>query len=175
MTAKVKSKNLKVVCSTFGFDLASSFNFSIFLCSALLLVGCNDRQSSVPPRPQVSMPPEARKAELLNLIDRKFESPEAHFQLGQMYYNQGKYELAYRYLNEANLQPFQNGELWVDREKHTDGFIVLDLLAMTCWKLRKFEEGLRITEKLLEHPRLLDSWKARITENKRWFEKNVKR
>jgi tetratricopeptide (TPR) repeat protein len=99
---------------------------------------------------------------------------EGYFQLGQMYYNCGEYEIAYRYLHEANLQPFENGELWVDREKHTDGVVVLDLLVMTCWKLRKFQEGLNIVQKLVDHPRLPAGWKKRIEENKRWFEKNVK-
>jgi Tfp pilus assembly protein PilF len=106
MTAKVKSRQLKVVCFTFGFDLASTLTVSFLLFSALLLVGCNDQQSSVPPRPQVSMPPEAREAELLNLLERKFENPEAHFQLAQMYHAEGLWAKAeYRYRVALEFDP----------------------------------------------------------------------
>ena len=110
MTAKVKSRELKVVCFTFGFDLASTLTVSILLFSALLLVGCNDQQSSVPPRPQVSMPPEAREAELLNLLERKFENPAAHFQLGQMYHGEGLWAKAeYHYRVALGFDPAHAG------------------------------------------------------------------
>jgi len=106
MTAKVKSKKLKTEYFAFGFDLALTLTPSILLFSALLLVGCNDQQSSVPPRPQVSMPPEARKAELLNLLERKFENPAAHFELGQMYHAEGLWAKAdYRYRVTLGFDP----------------------------------------------------------------------
>ena len=106
MTANVKSKKLKIMRFAFGFDPASTLAFSILLCFALLLVGCNDRQSTVPDRPQVSMPPEARKADLLNLLERKFENPAVHFQLAQMYHAEGLWAKAeYRYRVALGFDP----------------------------------------------------------------------
>lgn len=68
-------------------------------CSLLLLIGCNDRQK--PPTQQVSMPPEARKAELLNRLEQKFENPDAHFQLAQIYHEEGNWTKAEYHYNVA--------------------------------------------------------------------------
>ena len=70
----------------------------LLVCSSILLVGCNGRQSE-PPTQQVSMPPEARKAELLNQLERKFENPAAHFQLAQMYHKEGLWTKAEYHYN----------------------------------------------------------------------------
>ncbi|UCF15204.1 MAG: hypothetical protein JSW59_17500, partial [Phycisphaerales bacterium] len=89
MTAKVENKKLKTKYFAFGFGPVSILTFALLICSSVSLVGCNDQQSSAPPTQQVSMPPEARKAELLNLLERKFENPDAHFHLAQIYHDEG--------------------------------------------------------------------------------------
>ena len=113
MTAKVESKQLKPVLSIaegtsfFGFGSVLFFIFALLICSSVLLVGCNEQQSSAPTQ-QVSMPPEARKAELLNLLERKFENPDAHFQLAQFYHNEGLWTKAeYHYRVAMDFDPAQ--------------------------------------------------------------------
>jgi Tfp pilus assembly protein PilF len=101
MTAGVESKKSKTTNSAFGFSPASVLVFAFLLCSALSLVGCNEQQANVTgPVPKRPVSAEARKAELLELLDRKFENPDAHFQLGQLYHAEGlwaKAESRYRW------------------------------------------------------------------------------
>ena len=101
MTAEVKSRKLKTRYFALGFDLTSSLACTLFLCSVFLLAGCNEQQSTVPANQRVSMPPEARKAELLRALDRRFENPEAHFQLAQIYHGEGVWEKAEYHYNVA--------------------------------------------------------------------------
>jgi len=71
----------------------------------MLLIGCENQQSGATTQ-QVSMPPEARKAELLNRLERKFENPEAHFQLAQMYHEEGNWTKAeYHYRVALGFDP----------------------------------------------------------------------
>ena len=114
MAAKVESKQLKPVLSIAeetnlsGFGSVSIFTFALLICSLVLLVGCNEQQSSTTPTQQVIMPPEARKAELLNLLERKFENPDAHFQLAQFYHNEGLWTKAeYHYRVAMDFDPAQ--------------------------------------------------------------------
>ena len=99
---------------------------------------------------------------------------EAYYQLGESYYQRGEWQLAYRYLTEANLLPPQQGELWQQNEKHKGGYALLDLLSMTCWRLQRYEQGLKIVEELLASKELPDSWRARVTKNLTWFKDKVK-
>jgi tetratricopeptide (TPR) repeat protein len=101
MTANVESKQLKTSFSPFGFGSVPIFTFALLICSSVLLVGCNEQQSNEAPTQQVSMPPEARKAELLNRLERKFENPDAHFQLAQMYHEEGNWTKAEYHYNVA--------------------------------------------------------------------------
>lgn len=102
MTAKVESKKLKAISFAFAFDPASTLTLTLLLCSAFLFVGCSEQQASAPGASQpVSMPPETRKAELLNLLERKFENPDAHFQLAQMYHVEGLWAKAEYHYNVA--------------------------------------------------------------------------
>ena len=51
-------------------------------------------------------PAEEKKARLLKQIERKFENPEAHFELGQLYQADGLWSQAERYYNTAlNFNP----------------------------------------------------------------------
>jgi len=86
MTGKDRSKKLKAVSFVFWLDLVSLFVFAhLFFCT-MLLVGCNSQKAEVAGTGQVKKAPsEQRKAVLLKTLDRKFENPDAHFELGQLY------------------------------------------------------------------------------------------
>lgn len=109
MTAKVENRKLKPVvrvgegkeCFAFGFNLALSVTFVCLLCLSLMNVGCNDRQTTVPAGPQIPVSPEARKAELINSLERKFENPQAHYELARLYHAEGLWEKAEYHYNVA--------------------------------------------------------------------------
>ncbi len=72
----------------------SAFLFFVLSCSLLtlailLLDGCAKPKASDIDK-KVITPTERKKAELLKKVDRKFENPEAHYQLGQLYQNEGR-------------------------------------------------------------------------------------
>jgi tetratricopeptide (TPR) repeat protein len=80
MTRKVKSKKS---IEWFAFCL---FTFALLFSYPLLVGGCNGQKADVAGVEGVQeTSAEKRKAELLKLLDRKFENPEAHFELGQLY------------------------------------------------------------------------------------------
>lgn len=67
------------------------------LLLALSLAGCKSAQQEPDPE-QVVTPVEQTQMEvLLQQIDRKYESPELHYQLGKLYYNEGA-------LNKADFE-----------------------------------------------------------------------
>lgn len=100
MTAKVEIGKLKTRRSALGFDLAATLTFALLLCLGFSLLGCNEQQTATPSQ-QVSMPPETRKAELINLLERKFENPDGHFRLAQMYHGEGLWTKAEYHYNVA--------------------------------------------------------------------------
>lgn len=59
-----------------------------FLLYTLLVGGCNSGGTRTAKEVAIT-PAEQRKAALLKQIDRKFENPEAHFELGQLYQADG--------------------------------------------------------------------------------------
>ncbi len=76
-----------------------------FLICTLLLGGCNSLRRGLKAKsPQVDevkrTPAEKNKAKLLKTIDRKFENPQAHFELGQLYQADGLWAQAE---NEYNI------------------------------------------------------------------------
>jgi Flp pilus assembly protein TadD len=105
MTAKVKSKLQKLKFFTFGSCPVSIAASGVFICLSVFLVGCNEQQSAAPTQ-QVSMPPETRKADLLNQLERKFENPDVHFKLAQMYHEEGNWSKAeYHYTVTLTFDP----------------------------------------------------------------------
>jgi len=64
----------------------------IILLAALILVlpGCKSDQLVVNPDDPVDTIEQNQKQKLLEQIDRKYESPEAHYQLGRLYYKEGQ-------------------------------------------------------------------------------------
>ena len=78
MTRRVRNKK---IVKGFVFWLFA-FSLLFFFCP-LLISGCNDQEAEID-RVR-STPAGERKAALLTLLDRRFENPEAHFELGQLY------------------------------------------------------------------------------------------
>ena len=102
MAAKVESKKLKTEYFVCGFGPASVLFFVLLLCFAFLFVGCGEPQADAAAiGRQENVSPDARKAELLNLLESKFENPEAHFQLAQLYRADGLWAKAEYHYNVA--------------------------------------------------------------------------
>jgi len=86
----------------------------LLLCSftLLLLSGCNSFGRAGRPRPDevARMPAEEKKARLLKQLDRKFENPDAHFELGRLYQANGLWAQAeYYYHNTLSFDPVHRG------------------------------------------------------------------
>ncbi len=86
-----------------------------FLVCSLLLSGCSpsDQGESLTPSRVDEVkktPTEEEKARLLKAIDRKFEDPAAHFELGQLYQMDGMWAQAeYRYNITLSFDPVHRG------------------------------------------------------------------
>ena len=80
-----------------------------FLMCALLFTGCNyfgTGKKAREPKGLKTTPAEQKKAELLRKIDRKFENPDAHFELGQLYQKDGLWTQAeYQYNTALSFDP----------------------------------------------------------------------
>ncbi|MHC4557193.1 MAG: tetratricopeptide repeat protein [Planctomycetota bacterium] len=100
MTGKVKSRKSKTGGLAFG--TSSVCLFILVLSYAFLLFGCNSPQANVVEADRIkNMPAEARKADLLKLLDHKFENPDAHFELAQLYQAEGLLPKAEYHYNVA--------------------------------------------------------------------------
>ncbi len=99
MTRRVRSKR---IVKGFVFWLFN-FSFLFFFCP-LLISGCNEQETEIDRIRE--MPANRRKAELLKLLDRKFENPDAHFELGQLYHAERQWSQAqWRYERVLNFDP----------------------------------------------------------------------
>ena len=80
---------------------AIQVSLALLVC-ALLLGGCNGEKTK-----EVEMTPaEKEKAGLLGRIDRKFENPDAHFELGRLYQADGLWSQAeHQYNITLNFDP----------------------------------------------------------------------
>ena len=79
-----------------------------FLMCTLFLCGCDQlRKDSRKKSPAVgNTPSEQKKAKLLKQIDRKFENPQAHFELGQIYQADGMWiQAENEYKTALNFEP----------------------------------------------------------------------
>jgi len=102
MAAKVESKKLKMGYFTFGFSPTSVLFFVLLLCLAFLFVGCSEPQADATAiGQQKNVSADARKAELLKLLERKFENPDAHFQVARLYHAEGQWAKAEYHYNVA--------------------------------------------------------------------------
>lgn len=99
MTAKVGSGKFSTESFAFGRGLVSLFVFSVLAVCLIAFVGCNEEQNkAVVDR---DIPAAAKKAELQSTIERRFENPDAHFQLGQLYQAEGQWQKAEYHYNIA--------------------------------------------------------------------------
>lgn len=69
-----------------------------------LFAGCNRSQEAQSPTTLVpgtvkATPADVRKASLLKELDRKFENPDAHFELGELYQAEGQWSKAEYHYN----------------------------------------------------------------------------
>lgn len=100
MAGKIASKKLGIGSCTFGHGFIPVFTL-LSLCM-LLLIGCNGQEASVAGVDRVrNIPQDARKAEVLKTLDRKFENPQAHFELAQIYQVEGLTQKAEYHYNVA--------------------------------------------------------------------------
>ncbi|MHC4456180.1 MAG: hypothetical protein ACYS0I_03640 [Planctomycetota bacterium] len=75
------------------------------LICAVLLVGCQ-KGAKIEKEKIVLSPTEAKKAQLLERIDSKFEDPGAHFELGQLYQAERRWTQAeYEYNTALSFDP----------------------------------------------------------------------
>jgi len=82
----------------------------LLLCSFVLLLlgGCAPLGQAGKPKPDevARTPAEEKKARLLKQLHRKFENPDAHFELGQLYQANGMWAQAeYYYHNTLSFDP----------------------------------------------------------------------
>jgi tetratricopeptide (TPR) repeat protein len=103
MTRKVKSKRSQTGGFAFGSRSLCLFPLALVVLYCLVsLVGCDEQATSGPKVGQAqSIPPAARKAELLKQLERRFENPQAHFELGQLYQAEGLLAKAEYHYNVA--------------------------------------------------------------------------
>lgn len=103
MPGKVKGRRIETGC--FAFGSSSIFIFTLALLAlycTLWLVGCNESQTTAATVDQArNIPPAARKADLLKELERKFENPQAHFELAQLYQAEGLLQKAEYHYNVA--------------------------------------------------------------------------
>jgi tetratricopeptide (TPR) repeat protein len=100
MAGKIAGKKFGIGGCTFGHGILSFVTLSLFSLCMLTLMGCNE-QTNVAVDRGPSIPPDARKAEALRELDRKFENPQAHFDMGQVYQAEGLTQKAEYHYNVA--------------------------------------------------------------------------
>ncbi len=104
MAGKVKSRQIETGGFAFSSRRISSFTFILLLNCALLLVlvGCESQEMKAAEAERVrKLPVEARKARLQNSLDSKFENPEVHYELAQLYHTEGLWSKAEYHYNIA--------------------------------------------------------------------------
>jgi tetratricopeptide (TPR) repeat protein len=86
MTKKVISKKFEAGSLVFWLDFVWLFTFTFLFFCATLLIGCNRQKINTTSSSQIkNVPSDQEKAALLRELDRKFENPDVHFKLGQLY------------------------------------------------------------------------------------------
>ena len=102
MAKEVKSRESRVEAFASWLDAIRPVTGSLLLCCVFLFGGCNDPNAKVAGADQVdSIPAEQRKADLLRILNRRFENPDAHFELGQVYQAEGLWTKAEYHYNVA--------------------------------------------------------------------------
>jgi len=103
MTGKVRSRKLKAGSFVFWLDAVTVFTFALLFLCTMFFVGCKSQQDTGSVQ---NIPIERRKADLLKTIDRKFENPQAHYELGLIYQTERNWLKAeYHYNTALNFDP----------------------------------------------------------------------
>ena len=105
MTGKVRRKKSEAGSLVFWLNLITVFKFALLLLCTTLLVGC--KSQNVTGTGEVrTVPAEQRKVDLLKTLDRKFENPQAHYELGQVYLAERQWLKAeYRFSRAISFDP----------------------------------------------------------------------
>ncbi len=106
MASEVTGKQSEVKSLPFRLNVVCFFTFVLLLFCTMSIVGCNNdtQMTGVNTVKQISA--EERKAQLLKSLDRKFENPDAHFELGRLYHAEGQWSDAeWRYHRALNFDP----------------------------------------------------------------------
>ena len=105
MASTVESKKSKYQRFFFWLKFYCGFYLLLFLFCVTFPAGCNNTQTTGKNAvKQIS--PEERKAQLLKLLDRKFDNPQAHFELGRLYHAEHKWaDAEWRYNKALNFDP----------------------------------------------------------------------
>jgi len=104
MLGKVKSRQIKTGGFAFGSSRVFPFTFILLLCCAFLLalIGCESQQAKNARAEKMrKLPVEARKVNLQESLDSKFENPQAHYELAQLYHAEGLWAKAEYHYNIA--------------------------------------------------------------------------
>ena len=104
MIRKVKSRQMKTGGFAFSSNRVSIFTFILLLNCALLfvLVGCESQEMKAAEAERIrKLPVEARKANLQQSLESRFENPVAHFELAQLYHAEGLWSKAEYHYNIA--------------------------------------------------------------------------
>ena len=100
MTGKVISRKLEAGSFVFWLDLVTVFTFTLLFLCTTLLVGCTSQEMAGTGKVE-RIPAEQKKATLLKTLDRRFENPDAHFELAQLYQAERSWLKAERHYNVA--------------------------------------------------------------------------
>jgi len=100
MTGKVRSKKSEAGSFVFWLDSITVFTFALLLLCTTLFVGCRSQGVTGTGKVQ-SAPAEQRKTDLLKTLDRKFENPQAHYELGRVYQAERRWIKAEYHYNVA--------------------------------------------------------------------------
>jgi tetratricopeptide (TPR) repeat protein len=105
MTGKVRRKKSEAGSLVFWLDLITVFTFALLLLCTTVLVGCRSQEVTGTDGVR-TVPAEQRKADLLKVLDRKFENPQAHYELGQIYQSERQWIKAdYHYSIALSFDP----------------------------------------------------------------------
>jgi len=98
-------------------------NLAFLICTLVMLGGCNSSAGKGRLKKEIAATPtDKKKAELLRQIDRKFENPQAHFELGQLYQADGMWSQAeYCYNTTLSFDPIHRDAQAAIVKTLTDG------------------------------------------------------
>jgi len=120
MLGRVKSRQMKTGGFAISSQRISPFNFILLLCCVFLLVltGCESQEMKAAEAERMrKLPAEARKANLQQSLESRFENPVAHYELAQLYHAEGLWSKAEYHYNIALSFDPSNADAQVEMVK----------------------------------------------------------